>query len=175
MSDDSNQAMATPPPPTFPQENQGGTAPGQQQSQPQQQQTAPSQQQQVAQGPMQAGPGSNIQGMPGQSGPVGGLTGPIQGGQGYQQQGGTGQPNPGNIEMLHKVIDFNCVWKKTAKKLVFIVFMNNTNDDFFSFQAISQMEERGMQNDPRYQQLMAMANRTKQQQQGMNGPQGTIV
>ena len=35
------------------------------------------------------------------------------------------------------------------------------------------MEERGMQNDPRYQQLMAMANRTKQQQQqGMAGPQG---
>ncbi len=31
-----------------------------------------------------------------------------------------------------------------------------------------------MQNDPRYQQLMAMANRTKQQQQqqGMGGPQG---
>ena len=41
-------------------------------------------------------------------------------------------------------------------------------------QAITQMEERGMQNDPRYQQLMAMANRTKQQQQGMAGPQGTV-
>ena len=40
--------------------------------------------------------------------------------------------------------------------------------------AITQMEERGMQNDPRYQQLMAMANRTKQQQQqGMGGPQAS--
>ena len=31
------------------------------------------------------------------------------------------------------------------------------------------MEERGMQNDPRYQQLMAMANRTKAQMSGMPG------
>ena len=108
MSDDSNQAMATPPPAAFPQENQG-PAPVQQPQQPQQQAPVPQQQQLPQQVPMQGGPSPspNMQGMPGQTGPIGAPTGPVQGGQnqGYQQQGGTGQPNVQNIDMLHKVID----------------------------------------------------------------------
>ena len=111
MSDDSNQAMATPPPPTFQPDNQGG-APVQGHVQPQQQ---------GPQGPMPQGgpaPGGNMQGMPGQGGPMGGPTaqtgpmagptGPGQGGQGqgYQQGATGGQPNPGNLEMLHKVCFF---------------------------------------------------------------------
>ena len=107
MSDDSNQAMATPPPPTFQPDNQGvAPAPG------------PVQQQQGPQGLMPQtgpGPGGNMQGMPGQTAPMGGPTappvpiggpsGPGHGGQGqgYQQGPTGGQPNPGNMEMLHKV------------------------------------------------------------------------
>ena len=116
MSDDSNQAMATPPPPTFQPDNQGG-APSQ----------GPVQQQQGPPGTMPQpgqGPGGNMQGMPGQAGPMGGPTaqtgpmagptGPGQGGQGqgYQQGATGGQPNPGNMEMLHKVCNLQH-WRRT--------------------------------------------------------------
>ena len=106
MSDDSNQAMATPPPPTFQPDNQGG-APSQG---PVQQQGPPGTMPQTGPGPV-----GNMQGMPGQAGPMGGptaQTGPMAGptvpgqggqGQGYQQGVTGGQPNPGNMEMLHKV------------------------------------------------------------------------
>ena len=129
MSDDSNQAMATPPPPTFQPDSQGGAAP---QGPVQPQQGPPVPVPQAGPGP---GPTGNMQGMPGQSGPMGGPAGqpgpmggpagqpgpmggpagqpgpmggppgPVQGqAPGYQQQQSGGQPNPGNMEMLHKVL-----------------------------------------------------------------------